>query len=264
MPQPVQSGIRALGEWPLQPGVTVDLISYPAGFSYPDHAHQTLDLSLVLTGTLREGVGRATHRIEPLDVAVKAPGTEHRNRFGEDEVTILRLRMDRGALDALDGDADEGRYGLHRRGELAAQLVSIAREARSGVAPGEAETRVADALAVAWNERTGSARAPGWLALVEEAIDDQLESELRVADLATLAGCHPVHLARVFRRVHGTSVTAFIRRRRVRAALRKARLSRRSLAFVAAESGFADQAHMCRCFRRELGAPPSALRALFG
>jgi len=83
-------------------------------------------------------------------------------------------------------------------------------------------------------------------------------------DLTTLAaavGWSPWHLSRVFHRSTGSTLSAYRRRLRVRAAL-EALSAGASLAAVAGETGFADQAHMTRAIRSETGHTPGHLALL--
>lgn len=254
--------VCTLGEWQLGPGLSIDLVSYPGGHTYPRHAHETLDLSLVLAGSVRERIGGDLLEVEPMDVIVKPPGVEHSNHFGEAGVEILRLRVDPGLAEARELMASGSPPSQHRGGHLAKRLTSLAMAAHLSVSAKDVTDQVVEMVAACGENRPTIRRGPVWLDRVEAAISDRLGEPLRVRELAAEAGRHPVHLARVFRRVHGVSVTAFIRRRRVQAALAAIRSSDLSLSWIAAECGFADQAHMSRSVRRELGLPPSGLRAI--
>jgi AraC-like DNA-binding protein len=81
-------------------------------------------------------------------------------------------------------------------------------------------------------------------------------------DLARLVACSPQHLSRVFRRVTGRSLTCYRNELRVRAVLGRLEAGDRSLRTMAAEYGFADQAHLTRVVRRHLRTTPAALREL--
>lgn len=82
--------------------------------------------------------------------------------------------------------------------------------------------------------------------------------------LAGLLGVSPSHLSRVFRRETGTTLTRYRNRLRVTRALDRIEQGAGNLAEVAADLGFADQAHLCRAVRAELGHTPTQLRRLLG
>jgi transcriptional regulator GlxA family with amidase domain len=79
-------------------------------------------------------------------------------------------------------------------------------------------------------------------------------------DLARELSVSPHHLSRVFRSLTGETITAYRARLRVRAALERMRGGELDLARLAADTGFADQSHLCRQVRLQTGQTPSALR----
>lgn len=91
-------------------------------------------------------------------------------------------------------------------------------------------------------------------------IEDNLESELSLAEIATVAGCSVSHLKTLFRHSTGTPVHQYILRRRVERA--KLLLQDRSLtiAQVAFATGFAHQSHLARHMRKILGLTPAVAR----
>lgn len=80
--------------------------------------------------------------------------------------------------------------------------------------------------------------------------------------LARRLGVSPSHLSRVFQRETGTSLTRYRNRIRVTRALDRLEQGADDLAGVAADLGFADQAHLCRTVKAELGHTPTELRRL--
>jgi AraC-like DNA-binding protein len=80
--------------------------------------------------------------------------------------------------------------------------------------------------------------------------------------LARHLAVSPHHLSRLFRAQTGETVTRYRNRLRVRLVLERLREGERSLARLAAELAFADQAHLTRVVRGEVGAPPSQLRVV--
>jgi AraC family transcriptional regulator len=127
----------------------------------------------------------------------------------------------------------------------------------------EVEDRLLGLSAALAEDAAPESAAPPWLAIALEALADLAgEAGLRVQDIAQLAGVHPVHLARVFMGRLGCSPGHAIRQARVERVA--ASLARgRKLSDIAQEHGFADQAHMTRCFRASYGTTPSAFRAAF-
>jgi AraC-like DNA-binding protein len=143
---------------------------------------------------------------------------------------------------------------------------------RRGADPGEAAERAlglaAAALAAADPPRAASGRpatARARRALVDGAREALAESPDRsLPELARLLSVSPHHLSRIFRTATGHTIARHRMRLRARAALGRLAGGERDLARLAAELGFADQAHLTRVVRDETGATPSALRAALG
>jgi AraC-like DNA-binding protein len=103
---------------------------------------------------------------------------------------------------------------------------------------------------------------PGRRDLAERARDAVLaDASLQLVELARLLGASPAHLSRTFRHHMGMTLGRFRNRVRVGFALDRLEAGA-ELAAVAAELGFADQAHLSRVMKSETGRPPGAARLL--
>ncbi|NGY61233.1 helix-turn-helix transcriptional regulator [Lentzea sp. NEAU-D13] len=108
---------------------------------------------------------------------------------------------------------------------------------------------------------------PGDSALVAKArtvIGDDHPASANLIPLAELLGVSPYRLSRAFSRELGVSLTRYRNGVRVARALDRLEQGEPSLAALAADLGFSDQAHLCRTVREHLGHTPTALRRLLG
>lgn len=80
--------------------------------------------------------------------------------------------------------------------------------------------------------------------------------------LATFLQVSPYRLSRAFSKEFGVSITRYRNRVRVGEALRQLAGGASDLAGLAAALGFADQAHLHRTVRQQVGETPGALRAM--
>jgi AraC-like DNA-binding protein len=94
------------------------------------------------------------------------------------------------------------------------------------------------------------------------AIGDGHPAAAGLIPLAALLGVSPYRLSRAFTRELGVPLTRYRNRVRVARALDRIEAGEPSLAVLAADLGFADQAHLCRTVREHLGHTPTALRGL--
>ena len=98
------------------------------------------------------------------------------------------------------------------------------------------------------------------LRIVDELIDAELHSRLTVASMAAKLELSPEFFIRTFKAAVGMTPHAYVMERRVGRARALLQYSLLTLAGIAAECGFASQAHMATTFRNRLGIRPSALR----
>ncbi len=95
---------------------------------------------------------------------------------------------------------------------------------------------------------------------VTEFIGDNYGREIKLAELAQVAGMSSFHFAREFKRTTGTTPHQYLIKFRVERA--KALLARRDLPLieVSLRSGFSHQSHFTRLFRRVTGTTPNSYR----
>ena len=102
--------------------------------------------------------------------------------------------------------------------------------------------------------------APWQLRRVLAHIEENLSSPLRNKDLAAIARLSTFHFAFAFRNSVGESPHEHIIRRRLERAQGLMLATDRPLSDIAAECGWADQAHLTRLFRKRVGESPAAWR----
>ena len=103
------------------------------------------------------------------------------------------------------------------------------------------------------------ARAPRLAARARAAIDAHCEQDLGLDDLASLAGTDRFRLTRAFSAAYGLPPHAYLVQRRLNRA-RTLLATGETPAAVAAATGFADQSHFGRWFRRAFGMTPADYR----
>ncbi|WP_204058596.1 helix-turn-helix domain-containing protein [Microbispora corallina] len=202
------------------------------------------------------------HRVvaDPTTGYVQAPGREYAfaHPSGGDVCTFIQVRPSLWQAVVAD-DAPGPSVAVDGRVELAHRMLL-----RTGEDAADPAERLVHALAAAVRPpgEPGSARGD----LADRAREAILEDDPDAADLVRLAealGVSPSHLSRTFRRHVGMTVSRYRNRVRVSRALARIEQGEGDLAALAAALGFADQAHLTRTVRAELGHPPGRLRRLF-
>ena len=95
---------------------------------------------------------------------------------------------------------------------------------------------------------------------VHAYIDSHITGPVLVADLCALVRRSEAHFSRSFKRTFGESPHSFVIRRRVELAAHYMLTTEAALSEIASRCGFADQAHLCKHFRRSVGQTPAAWR----
>jgi AraC family transcriptional regulator len=98
---------------------------------------------------------------------------------------------------------------------------------------------------------------------LQRAIDyihAHLIGDVRLGDIATAAGLSVFHFARTFKKTTGLTPHAYLMKARVERAKELLLEYDKTLVEIASETGFSDQSHMSRVFRRFTGATPSEFR----
>ena len=90
---------------------------------------------------------------------------------------------------------------------------------------------------------------------MKERLAGDLVAPVTLTDVARAAGLSPFHAARLFTRATGLPPHAWRNQVRLQRALAPLRAGV-SVTEVAAASGFTDQSHFTRHFRRMFGVPP--------
>jgi AraC family transcriptional regulator len=103
--------------------------------------------------------------------------------------------------------------------------------------------------------------APSTLRRCIEFMEAHLTGVLRLSELAREAGISTSHFVRSFRQSTGKTPYQFLLHRRVERAQVLMRDPRTSLVEVALATGFADQHHFARVFRRITRVTPSRYRS---
>ena len=240
-------------------GCTLSLARYAPGMRMPFHAHDTMDIGFVLSGSLEEEVGRDRRLAFSGSVVIKPAGTVHRNVFGREGALMLGLRF-------CDMELDESTKRSLRKWNWLSSIVvarfafNVSQSVQRGSPAANISQDVADLLAAIVNEITHDrANIPKWLNDLRRRIETD---DSPIAAIAQELSLHQIYIARKFRAAFGCSPREYRSRARMMRALQL--LSDREMTLSAAgqRGGFADHAHLSRQAKQLLGLSPSALRSL--
>ncbi len=91
-------------------------------------------------------------------------------------------------------------------------------------------------------------------------MEQNYSKNLRMDDVATIAGYSPAHFSRLFQKQLGKSYSAYLTSIRVREAAKELMNSSKSITDIALETGFVYVSNMTAVFKKEIGMTPREYR----
>jgi len=233
----------------------------------PMHSHELAFFALLLDGLYAERYGRRQSQYGPFTLMFRPAGIPHQDEIGPRGVRLyeieIRPRWQKCLADcsaALDTPRDD--IG---GGPLLWLCMKLFREVQASTAADDlaVESLVAEILSLAARAcQQENRHVPGWLSRIQDKLRTEHCRRLTLDELAREAGVHPVHLSRIFRRSVGEGIGDHIHRLRVRTACERLLDPCASLAEISFATGFADQSHFTRSFRRITGMTPGTFRSV--
>ncbi|MFI6538239.1 helix-turn-helix domain-containing protein [Nonomuraea sp. NPDC050547] len=245
------------------PGFTLDAVTCVDDHRRWGAAEVSSDFRVVLArrGRFRRMADGRAADVDPAMAYVGKPGEEEHfaHPAGGDECTSLCVSA-RLWEELTDGR--EVRSAVYVDGGLDLAHRRLLAAARTGDVPYALTEALLALLGATLRDsaKPGAGAAEAIVARAREAIDAFHPAAAGLLPLAELLGVSPFRLSRAFTGAVGVSLTHYRNRVRVGRALDRLEQGETSLAALAADLGFADQAHLTRTVRRHLGHTPAALR----
>jgi AraC family transcriptional regulator len=239
-------------------GFTIAEFAFAQRAALPRHSHPAPHFTIVAGGMMTDFADGRMRRLSAAQGLAYPAATVHENLVAC-RATAIAIQLDRHdetaqALDALTApllvDAatlapllPQLRQGLRGTSRASALLL---RGLVLQLVAGALEPRGRDDDVV--------------IAAAESFINANLAARIEVRDVARAAGYSPTHFARLFRARMGTSVGAYVRDARARAAAQALAGGDEPLSEVALRCGYGDQAHFTNAFRAAYGETPGRFR----
>ncbi|MFM0647513.1 AraC family transcriptional regulator [Paraburkholderia bryophila] len=254
---------------PLLPGADLVTAEYH-DHEFAPHWHDAYTIPVIVAGAEGYRYRGAYHVAEAGTVPIINPGELH---TGSKAIEAgWRYRVIYAPVDFIHDLANEvtGKPqalpwfepGVIRDPDLARRLAQAHRLLEAGSDPLAAEAAMLDAVSMLLVRYSQTQAGPARLAtddtrvaLMKERLTGDLVEAVALADLARAAGLSPFHAARLFTQTTGLPPHAWRNQVRLQRALAPLRAGV-SVTDVAAASGFTDQSHFTRHFRRMFGVPP--------
>jgi AraC-like DNA-binding protein len=241
-------------------------------FAHGRHAHATFSIGAIMAGRSTYLNGHASREIEAGGVVVINPGVVHACNPLHDEPWAYRMfYVDSDWLASLQPRGSDAQRGFVPFADAYTDdpQVFAALDDLYGCLTASASTpallQAATLDCFQWlaarlsPARHGPTRDPAAVIQAAEFIRRHCHQALRLEDICAEARLSPSYLIRAFKAHYGLTPHGYLidcRLQRARDALRRGE----GIADVAAQVGFADQAHLQRLFKRALATTPGQYR----
>ncbi|MFC8519873.1 AraC family transcriptional regulator [Streptomyces sp. NPDC057257] len=243
------------------PGVVEVFHAHFTEYAYPMHVHEAWTLLIVDDGAVRYDLDRHEHGTPHDTVTLLPPHIPHNGSpatphgFRKRVVYLDGTRLAEDLIGpAVDGP-DLRDPVLRRR---VAQLHTALAHAGDELEAESRLTLIADRLSTLLRPRLppGPTRPdPALARRLRELLDEHITDGLTLDQAAALVHAHPAHLVRAFSTAYGIAPHQYLNSRRVDRA-RRLLLDGLPPTEVASATGFFDQSHLTRHFRKLVGVTP--------
>lgn len=231
----------------------------------PRHSHERARFSVLLQGGFTELFSKKSVDWKPFSFGFNISDEVHTGIAHRTGAHFVIIEVDEEWLqDALGGSAIGDRTTIFRDAALTCLVARLYTEVRHAdrVSPIAIEGIALELMAQATRMRYRENSVPRWLKQAEEIIHESFTQTLSLSVIAEAVGVHPVHLARVFRQHHRSTIGGYVRELRIQFACNQLATSESTFSQIALAAGFYDQAHLSRIFKRQLGMTPAQYRSL--
>ncbi|MGV9450049.1 helix-turn-helix domain-containing protein [Streptomyces sp. NPDC003635] len=256
---------REVTAWrPRVPGVVEVFHAHFTEYAYPMHVHEAWTLLIVDDGAVRYDLDRHEHGT-PLDTVTLlpphiphngAPATPH--GFRKRVLYLDSTRLPDELIGAAVDTPDLRDLLLRRRvGQLHTALGRPGEELEAASRLALLQERLREHLRA--RPESGARSGPALARRLRELLDARVVEGVPLEEAARLLDAHPAHLVRAFSGAYGIAPHQYLTSRRVERA-RRLLLTGARPAEAALDTGFYDQAHLTRHFKRMVGVTPGRYR----
>ncbi|MGA7156558.1 MAG: AraC family transcriptional regulator [Acidobacteriaceae bacterium] len=261
-------------------GIALESFSDVPGVSIPDHDHPTHFLNLLTHGTIKaqwttEGKSRSADN-GPGTIYVLPAGTRDRLTWSGPTTRIILVMEPRFLARSIEDAAHlkdvelTTHWNLHDR-HIQSLMLAMHADLEDGSPAGPLYGEsLGLALGIYLVQRYSvrgftkhhyrGSMPTARLNRILEFIDQNLARNLRLWELARIAGMSPNYFCESFKASTGLPPYQYILRRRIDRAKQYLRDPKMTLTCAGAASGFSDQTHFTKVFRRIVGVTPMKFR----
>jgi AraC family transcriptional regulator len=247
-------------------GFSLVELNYSPNVEISTHAHEQANFCMSIEGGCTEVYASKKREYKPLTLNFLPPHQTHSIKTSSIGMRAFSIDIAPHWLERMrEHSLDVENSIFYQGGILTRLLLRLYDEFRNTDAASllAIEGLALEMLAEVSRYQIEENSSPGWLKQAEEIIREQFSINLSLSKIAQEVEVHPVHLARAFRKHYHCSIGEYIRQLRIEDVCRKMTASKTSLIEIALTTGFSDQSHFTRIFKRLKGMTPAEYRIKF-
>lgn len=247
--------------------LTLTEVVHTNQISVPKHSHELAHFQLLLGGSYLENCGGKNITSSPMTISWHRPGIVHRDEIGASGGRFFMIEMQPRSIEIMRQFSALPEDFYARNSPLVWLACRLYNEFKNWQFCSDlvAEGIALEMLGFAARKKAVAEKKPPlWLVRVVEKLNEEFTENFSTEELAAEAGVHPVHLAAVFRRFYNETMGEYIQKLRIEHASKLLLNKEIPLSEIAYESGFSDQSHFTRIFKRFAGITPGAFRNSLG
>jgi AraC family transcriptional regulator len=228
----------------------------------PTHSHDLAYFTLILKGRYSEKLANKIYRYSPQSILWHGAGISHTDEIGEDGGCFFTIEIKSEYLANLNQFGKQLEDFFERDSMLVWHAKRLYQEFKNWQVGSEqmVEGIALEMLGYSLRKQIEEKHPPSWLVRVVKRLNEEFTDNFSIEELSLEAGVHPVYLAAVFRQFYHESIGEYVQKLRINHASKLLLVKNASISEIANSTGFTDQSHFTRMFKRYVGITPGAFR----
>lgn len=230
----------------------------------PPHFHRSGYFSFLMEGRISETINNHSYLRTPGMVVYHPPNIPHINTLNTQKASLFHIEWTEANMNFLNKPENFREIQIIFDENIIKQVRSIYNDTKENKKHLQIIDKVCDLFlnCEKSNCRNQFVKRPDWLDELLIFINENYTKTLTLSHLSDIVQKHPVHISRTFSRYLFCSVSSYIAKLRIEAALSRMKNGRVSMVQLAYDLGFSDQSHFSRKFREYVDISPSLFQEL--